>query len=181
MCLSDKQYIDNCLKGSPDDFRYLVKKYQGALLGYLVGRLGCNCQIDDIAQEAFVRAYFGLKTLKEPDSFYSWLTGIASRVAKEQFRSEQKHCDAIQSIRETQQEQNEKKEPYVGHDLQRAIEKLSESYQEVILLRYYCGLSCKQMADRLDMPLGTVTKKLSRAYEMLRDFLRQENKTEMSK
>ncbi len=177
MCISDRQYIENCLNGEPDDFRYLVKRYQGALLGYLVGRLGCNCQIDDIAQEAFVRAYFGLKNLKNPDSFYSWLVGIASRVAKEQFRSEQKYCEAIKLLPEN----SNKQEPYVGHDLQRAIEKLSESYQEVILLRYYCGLSCKQLAQRLEIPLGTVTKRLSRAYEMLRDFLRQENQTEMNK
>jgi len=174
MCVTDRQRIESCLDGHPDDFRFLVQRYQGALLGYLVGRLGCDHQIEDVAQEAFVRAYFRLKDLKNPDSFYSWLLGIANRVAKEQFRREQKHRQTVQLIHEKKQEQ----ESSGNHDLQRAIAQLSESYQELILLRYYGGLTCQQLAEKLHMPLGTVTKKLSRAYEMLRDFLRQENQAE---
>ena len=50
---------------------------------------------------------------------------------------------------------------------------LPEAYRTVILLRYYGGCSCKQIAEQLDMPLGTVTVTLSRAYALLRDALQQ--------
>jgi RNA polymerase sigma-70 factor (ECF subfamily) len=53
------------------------------------------------------------------------------------------------------------------YPLEEAIAVLPETYREVILLRYYEGLSCQEVATRLDMPLGTVTKTLSRAYALL--------------
>jgi len=52
--------------------------------------------------------------------------------------------------------------------LEEVIAVLPESHRQVILLRYYEGLSCQEVARRLDMPLGTVTKTLSRAYLLLR-------------
>ena len=55
--------------------------------------------------------------------------------------------------------------------MEEAIAVLPESYRQVILLRYYEGLSCQEVATRLGMPLGTVTKTLSRAYALLRQEL----------
>ena len=52
-----------------------------------------------------------------------------------------------------------------------ALAALPETYRQVILLRYYEELSCQEVAERLDMPLGTVTKTLSRAYALLRQEL----------
>jgi RNA polymerase sigma factor (sigma-70 family) len=51
---------------------------------------------------------------------------------------------------------------------------LPENYRKIVLLRYYGSQSCSEIAEQLDMPLGTVTKQLSRAYEMLRQSLQQE-------
>ncbi|HCO93484.1 MAG TPA: RNA polymerase subunit sigma, partial [Phycisphaerales bacterium] len=52
--------------------------------------------------------------------------------------------------------------------------ELPEAYRKIILLRYYGEHSCNQIAEQLDMPLGTVTKTLSRAYAMLRESLQQQ-------
>ncbi len=57
------------------------------------------------------------------------------------------------------------------YPLEEAIAVLPETYRQVILLRYYEGLSCQEIATRLDLPLGTVTKTLSRAYALLRQEL----------
>ncbi len=62
--------------------------------------------------------------------------------------------------------------------LAKTIAELPDSYRELILLRYYAGLSCGRIADQLDMPLGTVTKNLSRAYAMLRESLKQKEDRE---
>ena len=57
------------------------------------------------------------------------------------------------------------------YPLEQAIAVLPESYRHVILLRFYEGLSCQEVATRLELPLGTVTKTLSRAYALLRQEL----------
>ena len=60
---------------------------------------------------------------------------------------------------------------HAEYPLDEAIAVLPETYRQVILLRYYEELSCHEVAQRLDMPLGTVTKTLSRAYALLRQEL----------
>jgi RNA polymerase sigma-70 factor (ECF subfamily) len=62
--------------------------------------------------------------------------------------------------------------------LEEAIAVLPESYRQVILMRYYEGLSCQDVATRLGMPLGTVTKTLSRAYALLRQELQARESAE---
>ena len=75
------------------------------------------------------------------------------------------------------------------YPLEEAMAVLPENHRQVILLRYYEGLSCQEVATRLDMPLGTVTKTLSRAYALLRQELKarglrgtnsQQNRTTMN-
>lgn len=63
-------------------------------------------------------------------------------------------------------------------ELERAIALLPEQYRDVILLRFYAGRSCKEIAAALDMRLGTVTKTLSRAYSELRKLLRKTAQTQ---
>jgi RNA polymerase sigma-70 factor (ECF subfamily) len=175
MSETDKFYIERCLDGHPDDFRYLVRRYQAVLLAHLTGKLGDKTRADEAAQEAFVRAYFNMCKLKKPDSFFPWLLGIAERVAKERQREEQ-----IQRQREIVRsfsEEAPRTELSQDYALEAAIVELPEAYKEVVLLRYYGEHSCNQIAEQLDMPLGTVTKTLSRAYAMLRSSLQRHSKS----
>jgi len=167
---TDKYYIERCLNGRPDDFRHLVRRYQAVLLAHLAGQLGSRDKAEDAAQETLVRAYFALEKLKKRDSFFSWLLGIANRVAKEQQRSQQRHREIASSLSENVLDS----QPSQDYALERAIGELPDSYRKVILLRYYGGYSCSQVAEQLDMPLGTVTKTLSRAYAGLRKSLQQQ-------
>ncbi|UCG58703.1 MAG: RNA polymerase sigma factor [Phycisphaerales bacterium] len=171
MLETDTHYIERCLDGHPDDFRYLVRRYQAVLLAHLAGKLGSRDDAEEAAQESLVRAYFKIDTLKKPESFFPWLLGIADRVAKEQQRKRQiqRQREVVRSLSE------ESPSPELSQDyaLEAAVAQLPDAYKQVILLRYYGDHSCNQIASRLDMPLGTVTKMLSRAYAMLRDSLQQ--------
>jgi len=177
MSETDQYYVERCLDGHPDDFRYLVRRYQGVLLAHLAGKLGNKDKAEEAAQESLVRAYFKMDSLEKPDLFFSWLLGIADRVAKEHQRREQirRQREAIRSFSE------EAPSPEFSQDyaLEAAIAGLSETYRQVILLRYYGGQSCDQIANKLNMPLGTVTKTLSRAYAMLRESLQQHECSEI--
>ena len=168
MDLTDKEYVQRCQDGHPENFRLLVHRYQGPLFSYLTGRLGNRSQAEEAAQESFVRAFQSLKKLRKPESFYSWLLGIAGRVALEQFRSlkrRQRDREVVETMMANSADCHEE------YSLDEAIAVLPETYRQVILLRYYEGLSCQKVAQRLDMPLGTVTKTLSRAYALLRQDL----------
>jgi len=168
MDLTDKEYVERCRDGHPDDFRLLVDRYQGPLFSFLAGRLKDHTQAEEAAQESFVRAFQALRKLRKPESFYSWLLGIAGRVAKEQLRTltrRQQDCEVAEFIlTDAADHQSE-------YPLEEAIAALPESHRQVIVLRYYEGLSCQEIATRLETPLGTVTKTLSRAYALLRQEL----------
>ena len=88
MDLADKEQVERCRDGHPEDFGLLVDRYQKPLFSFLASRVGNFPQAEEAAQESFVRAFLSLKKLRKPESFYSWLLGIAGRVAKEQFRAE---------------------------------------------------------------------------------------------
>lgn len=172
MSLSDRECIERCLDGHPEAFGELVQRHQTALLSFLAGRLGSRERAEDAAQETFVRAYLALDRLKKRDSFFPWLFGIASRVAKEGQRAEQRQRDLAQTVAE----RTSKHDLPDDYPLQQALSRLAEPYREVILLRYYTGLSCAEVAEQLAIPVGTVTKRLSRAYAMLRKSLRQHDR-----
>ncbi len=177
MSETDTYYIERCLDGHPDDFRYIVRRYQAVLLAHLAGKLGNKNKAEEAAQESLVRAYFNMSKLRKPGSFFSWLLGIADRVAKEHQRKDMLHRQR-EVIRSFSQEAAD---PELSQDygLEAAIAELPESYRRVVLLRYYGGNSCSEVAEQLDMPLGTVTKTLSRAYAMLRKTLQQQKETEI--
>ena len=174
---TDQECVEHCCDGHPEDFRLLVQRYQKPLFSYLAGRLPDHLEAEEAAQESFVRAFLGLKKLRKPASFYAWLLGIAGRVAKEQRRALMR--------RQTETEVAEAvslEAPAIAGDrpLEEAITVLPETYRQVILLRYYEGLSCQEIATRLDMPLGTVTKTLSRAYVLLRQELARRESEEQT-
>ena len=166
--LSDAEYVVSSRNGSPEDFRLLVQRYQRPLFAYLSSRLGNQLEAEEAAQESFVRAFLSLKKLRKPESFYAWLLGIAGRVLKEQFRAvDRRHKD--RAVAETLLAENPGSA--TEYPLEEAIAVLPETYRQVILMRYYEGLSWQDVAIRLAMPLGTVTKTLSRAYALLRTEL----------
>ncbi len=166
---ADHDCVRLCLDGHPEAFRELVERYQGPLLAYLGGRLGDAERAEEAAQEAFVRSYFALSRLRKPGSFFPWLCGIGERVAKEAGRRLARDKGAPVDLGEVRG--NDPGGPGRDLDLEAAVAALAPPYRDVVLLRFYGGLSCNEVGERLGLKLGTVTKRLSRAYAMLREKL----------
>ena len=164
----DKECVQRCRNGHPEDFHMLVERYQKPIFSLLAGKLGNPIQAEEAMQESFVRAFMLLTKLRKPESFYAWLVGIAGRVAKEQFRlrkRRRRECNIENTLiayppRDTEE-----------YPLDEALAALPETYRQLILLRYYEGLTCQEVGQQIEMPLGTVTKMLSRAYALLRKEL----------
>ena len=168
MDIADKEYVQRCRNGHPEDFRFLVNRYQKSVFSFLATKLDNQADIEDAAQESFVRAFTALNKLRKPESFHSWLLGIARRVALEQYHVQKRRRleRAVEEDMEAAPSGN-REDDY----LDEAIATLPENYRRLILMRYYEGLSCHEIGLKLELPLGTVTKMLSRAYAMLREEL----------
>jgi RNA polymerase sigma-70 factor (ECF subfamily) len=123
-----------------------------------------------------VRAYFALRKLRKPESFFSWLLGIARRVAKETHRAN-RQGRGMETLR-SEPAASVPEDGSANDRITRAVALLPDVYRQVVLLRYYAGRSCAEIGRDLDVPLGTVTKRLSRAYSLLRASLREQNQPE---
>lgn len=174
---TDGEYVERCRDGHPEDFGLLVDRYQKPLFSFLTSRVASYPLAEEAAQESFVRAFLSLKKLRKPGSFYSWLLGIAGRVAKEQFRAEL-HDRRDREVAEVMMTDAGGEE--TDYPLEEAMAVLPENHRQVIVLRYYEGLSCQETATRLQVPLGTVTKTLSRAYALLRQELETRERVEQT-
>ena len=167
MSTTDRDCVKQCLNGHPEAFLNLVERYHPALLSFLTGKLGNWEQAEEAAQETLVRAFFGLKQLNQPESFFSWLLGIGQRVVQEEWRRIQRQRNST----EISVEHHGRSELLGDMDLKRAITELPALYREVILLRYYSGKSCAEVAEQLGVSVGTITMRLSRAHRKLREIL----------
>ncbi len=165
---TDKELIEMCLKGSSDYYRFLVIRYEKPLFAYLLRKLKDKDLASEAAQEAFIRAFTGLSKLKNPDAFNSWLIGIGARVALEIFRDSKKNMETQKEIEDYAIDWAEETQEL---GLEELIANLPEVQRKAILLRYYQGYSCKEIAETLRVPIGTVTKNLSRAYSTLKENL----------
>jgi RNA polymerase sigma-70 factor (ECF subfamily) len=166
---SDAECVRSCLDGHPEAFRHLVARYQTPLTRHVRFHLGEMGEAMEAAQETFVRAYFALGNLRKPESFFSWLLGIADRVCQETRRAAMRHksvsCDQLELAEAT------KPDPGARPAVTEAVTRLPDAYREVVVLRFYGGHSCADISRDLGVPLGTVTKRLSRAYVLLREQL----------
>ena len=167
----DRHYVERCLDGHPEDFRYLVERYQRPLLAGIRLRRPRPELVEEAAQEALIRAFRNLAKLQKPDSFFPWLLGIAIRVLQEFGARERRDRDGLaQYARDPMATGLEA--GWTGDvALEAALASLPDVLRQVVLLRFYGGYSCSEVAHLLDVPLGTVTKRLSRAYRELRDCL----------
>jgi len=173
----DEDDVGRCLAGERDAFKGLVARHEGALVRYLSAQSGRGDLAAEVAQEAFVRAYFALATLRSPANFRPWLLGIADRALKETLRARRRSALAMGVISASgraspgldpiDDEGRERDEA-----LNAAVAALPEACHQVILLRFHAGLSCLQIAETLGVSTGTVTSRLSRAYGLLRQALR---------
>jgi len=177
--LADSQLIGRTLSGEPAAFGELVLRYQDRLYGSLARVLGSAEDARDAAQEAFVQAFVKLETFRGSSAFYTWLYRIAHNTAMS-------HARRKRPTRSLDMERADRgSEPIDGQpapdarlemseravQVQRVLAELSIEYREVIVLREIDGCSYEEIAEILNVPVGTVRSRLFRARLELRDRL----------
>lgn len=149
----------------------ILEQYVERVYGYAVNHTYSREEAEELAQEILYTAVRELSKLKEKQKFESWLWGVASNVTKcyRRFMGRQRAMysyDTLETL--TYEDEFSEGQEEVYEALRRKIAMLSAIYRDIIVLYYYEGLSVKQISERLNIPEGTVTWRLSEARKKLK-------------
>ncbi len=181
----EKQLIYLSKKGDRKSFDMLVKKYATQLFNLALRLSGNREMAQDIAQEAFINAYTGIKKFQEKSSFSSWLYRITVNCWKNKVRYEKrrffsKHI-SIDEMMESE-DGSIKREIVSGEDdianqlekkikseeIQKILDQLNYESKTIIILRDIFEKEYEEISEIMKIPLGTVKSRLSRARQELR-------------
>ena len=175
----DALLIGRTLAGEPAAFGELVVRYQDRLYNALVRVLGSAEDARDVAQDAFVQAFLKLDTFRGTAAFYTWLYRIAFNLAMSHARRG-RPTQSLDAAREAYGVEPIDGQPtpeaaFVGEEqvslVHRALAELSDEYRQIIVLRELESCSYEQIAEILELPIGTVRSRLFRARLSLRERL----------
>ena len=166
---SEIQLIEASTDGDIESFGLLCRRYYGAMVAVGYSVLGEHQLAEDAAQESFARALVNLRHLKSKESFAPWLAGICRNVAKDILADkvrQNSNEDITQTAGQDNPDQNEKL-------IRRAIEQLPEPAKELVVLRYYDGLSYEQIGSVLGISKASINGRLTRAKKKMANYLRR--------
>ncbi len=180
----DEELVQKVLQGDKTAFDLLVIKYQHRIIQMVNRYVKDPMEAQDVAQEAFIKAYRALGNFRGESAFYTWLYRIAINTAKNYLVSrERRHFDYQVDVQEAEQVENapqlkalENPENMLLNDeivkvIKQAIEKLPEEMRIAITLREFEGMSYEEIAQAMDCPVGTVRSRIFRAREAIDEKL----------
>lgn len=171
---SDEYWME-VARDRPEAFAEVVSRYQDRIYSYTFRMTGSREDAQDLTQETFIRVYTHLDSFRIEERFSPWIYRIATNLClnllKRRKRTVNADWQADNSISPSSPESalEEREEQRV---LQAAILQLPDQYRVAILLRHVHELSYDEIAQALEMPLGTVKTRLFRARELLQEKLR---------
>jgi len=180
-----KKRIKQLLKGDQNAFSEIVELYKDKVYQICYRMLGNPTEAEDLAQEAFVRAYINITSYNMNRKFSTWLYRIATNLCIDRIRKKKPdyYLDAeitgtegltmySQVAADIQLPEDEVENMELQETIQKEILKLPEKYRSVIVLKYIEELPLKEISEILDLPLGTVKTRIHRGREALREQLR---------
>ena len=183
---ADWQLVERVQRGDKRAFDLLVAKYQRKLFRLLSRLIRDPAEIEDVAQEAFIKAYRALPNFRGESAFYTWLYRIAINTAKNYLVAQGRRAptqtetdiedaenfDDGDSLRTEDTPDRMLLSKQVAEAVNRAIERLPEELRTAIVLRELEGLSYDEIAASMNCPIGTVRSRIFRAREAVAEELR---------
>ena len=186
---SDQVLVERVQAGDKKAFDLLVSKYHQRVIR-LISRLVRNpAEVEDIAQEAFIKAYRSIGQFRGDSAFYTWLYRIAVNSAKNALMASNRRPIPMSDLMKS--DENEEGEAWpvesaidfqtpeallasrqVAQTVDAAIESLAEDLRTAIMLREIEGLTYEEIAEAINCPIGTVRSRIFRARETIAKQLR---------
>jgi len=170
----------------------LVLKYQHKIFGLISRYIRDADEVQDVAQEAFIKAYKALPNFRGDSAFYTWLYRIAINTAKNYLVSRSRrppgkdvevddaeYFESGGGLREIETPENALFGAELKAVVERAIDELPEDLRTAITLREFEGLSYEDIADIMNCPVGTVRSRIFRAREAIDTQVRQQMQGEL--
>jgi RNA polymerase sigma-70 factor (ECF subfamily) len=164
---TDSQLVSRLLAGEVAAFEVIVGRHRATLVAVAAGRLGSLEDAEDVAQEAFVQAYFRLRQLRDPHALLPWLRRIADRLALVRLRRRREEVVEPERLSELVAANSESE--VNGLALPAALAELPVGMQQAVSLTYLAGYTCAEAAALLGVKEGTVKSRLSRARAKLKE------------
>lgn len=182
----DRQLVERVQRGDKRAFELLVAKYQRKIFRLLSRLIRDPGEIEDVAQEAFIKAYRALPNFRGDSAFYTWLYRIAINTAKNHLVAQGRRAptstetevedaermDDAGQLRDVDTPDSMLLSKRVGEAVNRAIDRLPEDLRTAIVLREIEGLSYEEIAESMNCPIGTVRSRIFRAREAIANELR---------
>ncbi len=182
----DQQLVERVQRGDKGAFDLLVTKYQRKIFRLLSRLIRDAAEVEDVAQEAFIKAYRALPNFRGDSAFYTWLYRIAINTAKNHLVSQGRRAptsteadideaetfDDGEHLRDLNTPDSMLLSKQVAEAVNRAIDQLPEDLRTAIVLREIEGLSYEEIAETMNCPIGTVRSRIFRAREAIAQELK---------
>jgi RNA polymerase sigma-70 factor (ECF subfamily) len=182
----DQALVERAQNGDKQAFGLLVSKYQRKLNRLLSRLIRDPAEVEDVTQEAFVKAYRALPSFRGDSAFYTWLYRIGVNTAKNYLVSQGRRAPTATEVDSEEAEGYEEGEQLrdintpehlllskqIGETVNAAMEALPEELRTAIMLREIEGLSYEEIATIMECPIGTVRSRIFRAREAVAERLR---------
>ena len=176
----DEDLVLRVQRGDRSAFDFLVIKYQHKIIQLVNRYVKDPSEAQDVAQEAFIKAYRALGNFRGDSAFYTWLYRIAINTAKNYLVSRSRRssdyqvdiqdAEAIENAPQLQGMETPERlllNQEIIDTIKTAIEKLPEEMRTAIMLREFEGMSYEEIATAMDCPVGTVRSRIFRAREAI--------------
>ena len=176
---TDQQLVQRAQRGDLRAFDLLVLKYQGRIAALVARYVSDAGEVEDVTQEAFIKAYRALGKFRGDSAFYTWLYRIAANAAKNHLVAKGRRPGADATIEDAEgfdeggllSESASPEALAMGGELAEAVESalnaLPDELKAALVLREFDGLSYDDIADVLGCPVGTVRSRIFRAREAI--------------
>ena len=184
---TDQQLVARVQKGDSRAFDLLVLKYQHRIFGLISRYVRDVDEIQDVAQEAFIKAYRALPGFRGDSAFYTWLYRIAINTAKNYLVARSRrppgsdvdiedaeYYEEGALLHEIETPENALFGAELKAVVERAISQLPEDLRTAVTLREFDGLSYEDIAEIMDCPVGTVRSRIFRAREAIDSKVREQ-------
>ena len=182
----DQQLVERAQRGDKSAFELLVVKYQRKLIRLLSRFIRDPTEVEDVAQEAFIKAYRALPSFRGDSAFYTWLYRIGINTAKNYLVAMGRRAPTVSEIESADSEgseesgqvpdyntpENELMSRQVAETVNQTLEELPEELRTAITLREIEGLNYEDIASIMNCPIGTVRSRIFRAREAIAEKLR---------
>jgi RNA polymerase sigma-70 factor, ECF subfamily len=169
----DARCMERVAAGDESAFEELVIRHQKYLLNFFT-RMGVQSECDDLVQNTFIQLYQYRDRYQATAKFTTFLHVLAYRVWADLGRKKLRREKLAACLRvAAESTETATQEPYPGMDVQAALDKLSPKLRDVVVLHFYQGLPYQEIADVLEIPLGTVKSRLNLAINALREIFHE--------